>query len=46
MVIEALQVVKKSMYNCFRSGVSERQGIHLALFFSLASRLVVYFSHQ
>ena len=37
--------VKISMHNAWK-GVSERQGIHLALFFSLVSHLVAYFSHQ
>ena len=37
--------VKISMHNAWKS-VSERQGIHLALFFSLVSHLVAYFSHQ
>ena len=37
--------VKRSMHNAWK-GVSERQSIHLALIFSLASRLVAYFSHQ
>lgn len=37
--------VKISMHNAWK-GVSERQGIHLALFFSLVSHLVAYFTHQ